>query len=73
MDSNKLSFENHPGVVDYKVDPCVIGFDYGLLWAKLATHYERRSICLGKMTYNADGTIQKLPFWTTQALHRLDL
>ena len=26
-------------------------------------HRERRSVCVAKMTYNSDGTIQKLPWW----------
>ncbi|MBA0882696.1 glycoside hydrolase family 43 protein [Flavobacterium undicola] len=65
MDPNHLSSGNHPGIIDYKGNSYVFGFNYALLWAKSNTHYERRSICLEKMTYNADGTIQKLPFWST--------
>jgi len=65
MDPNGLSSGNHPGIIDYKGNSYVFGFNYALLWAKFTTHYERRSICVDKITYNADGTIQKLPFWST--------
>jgi hypothetical protein len=29
----------------------------------MSKHNERRSICVAKMTYNADGSIIKLPWW----------
>jgi arabinoxylan arabinofuranohydrolase len=63
MDPKQVSSGNHPGIIDYKGNSYVFGFNYALLWAKFTTHYERRSICVEKMTYNPDGTIQKLPFW----------
>ena len=71
MDPNGLSSGNHPGIIDYKGNSYVFGFDYALLWAKFTTHYERRSICVDKITYNADGTIQKLPFWSTAGTAQL--
>ena len=37
----------------------------------MAKHYERRSICLETLIYNADGTIQKLPFWSTNSVKQL--
>jgi hypothetical protein len=71
MDPNKASSGNHPGIIDYKGNSYVFGFNYALLWAQTSTHYERRSICLEKMTYNADGTIQKLPFWSTKGTSQI--
>jgi hypothetical protein len=29
---------------------------------------ERRSVCVAEMTYNADGTIQKVPFWNKEGV-----
>jgi len=71
MDPNHLSSGNHPGIIDYKGNTYVFGFNYALLWAKFTTHWERRSICVEKMTYNADGTIQKLPFWSTTGTEQI--
>ena len=37
----------------------------------MSKHYERRSICLERITYNIDGTIKKLPFWSTAGVKQL--
>jgi arabinoxylan arabinofuranohydrolase len=63
MDPDERSSGNHPGIVDYKGDSYVFGFNYAILKQTLSKHNERRSICVTKMTYNADGSIQKLPWW----------
>lgn len=65
MDGDPRSSGNHPGIIDYKGHSYVFGFNYAILKQTMAKHYERRSICLENITYNADGTIQKLPFWST--------
>lgn len=59
MDPDPVSSGNHPGIIDYKGATYVFGFSYDL--ARVGV--ERRSVCVDKMTYNEDGTIQKLPFW----------
>jgi arabinoxylan arabinofuranohydrolase len=64
MDGNPLSSGNHPGLIDYKGNSYVFGFNYTLNFALTKVHNERRSVCLEKMTLNADGTIQLLPFWS---------
>ncbi|WP_051167096.1 glycoside hydrolase family 43 protein [Hymenobacter norwichensis] len=64
MDSDKRSNGNHPGIIDYKGSTYLFGFNYALSKALSPTHTERRSVCLAKLTYNSDGTIQKLPFWS---------
>ncbi len=64
MDGDTLSSGNHPGIIDYKGNTYVFGFNYAILKQTMAKHYERRSICLEKLTFNKDGTIQKLPFWS---------
>lgn len=64
MDGDKRSSGNHPGVIDYKGNSYAFGFNYAINFSQTKTHRERRSICVEEMTYNPDGTIQKLPWWT---------
>lgn len=63
MDPDERSSGNHPGIIEYKENAYVFGFNYFISKQTLAKHYERRSICVTKMNYNEDGTIQKLPWW----------
>jgi len=65
MDGNAASSGNHPGIVDYLGSSYVFGFNYALNAALTTTHRERRSVCVEKFSYAADGTIPKLPFWST--------
>ena len=71
MDPNSKSSGNHPGIIDYKGNSYVFGFNYAVNFAQTKVHRERRSICVEKMTYNADGTIQKHPWWSTQGVDQL--
>ncbi len=65
MDGNSQSSGNHPGIVDFKGVSYVFGFNYAVQLQREGSRLgERRSICVEKMTYNADGTIPKLPFWS---------
>jgi hypothetical protein len=64
MDGDQRSSGNHPGIINYKGNSYVFGFNYALNYALTKVHRERRSVCLAKLTYNPDGTIQKLPFWS---------
>ena len=64
MDGDKRSSGNHPGIIDYKGNSYVFGFNYALNYSLTDIHRERRSICLAKFSYNSDGTINKLPFWS---------
>jgi arabinoxylan arabinofuranohydrolase len=65
MNGDARSSGNHPGIVDYKGASYVFGFNYAILKQTMSKHYERRSVCLEKMSYNPNGTIQQLPFWST--------
>jgi len=71
MDGDPRSSGNHPGIIDYKGSSYVFGFNYQIGKKTMSKHYERRSICLEKITYNADGTIQKLPFWSSTGVKQL--
>jgi arabinoxylan arabinofuranohydrolase len=63
MDPDERSSGNHPGIVEYKGNAYVFGFNYAILKQTMSKHYERRSICVAKMTYDNDGSINKLPWW----------
>lgn len=71
MEGDKRSNGNHPGIIDYKGNSYVFGFNYAILKQTMLKHYERRSICLENLTYNTDGSIQKLPFWSTTGVKQL--
>ena len=66
MDPNPMSSGNHPGIIDYKGSSYVFGFNYAVNFAQVPDHRERRSICVGKMTYNTDGSIAKVPWWSKE-------
>lgn len=71
MDGDSRSSGNHPGIIDYKGNSYVFGFNYNLLKQTMSKHYERRSVCVEKITYNVDGTIQKLPFWSETGVKQI--
>lgn len=71
MDGDKRSSGNHPGIIDYKGNSYVFGFNYALNYALTDVHRERRSICLAKFNYNPDGTIDKLPFWSPDGVDQV--
>lgn len=71
MDGDQRSSGNHPGIIDYKGSSYVFGFNNNLLKQTMSRHYERRSVAIEKITYNADGTIQKLPFWSSAGIKQL--
>ena len=68
MDPNRLSSGNHPGILDYKGRSYVFGFNYAVNWEMTDVHRERRSICVAEMTYNEDGTIPKVPWFTKEGV-----
>ena len=71
MEGDQRSSGNHPGIIDYKGNSYVFGFNYSIGQKTMSKHYERRSICVENLTYNEDGTIQKLPFWSTTGVKQL--
>jgi hypothetical protein len=64
MDPNGASSGNHPGIIDYKGSSYVFGFDYAINNVTSTEHNERRSVCVDRFTYAADGTIPTIPFWS---------
>lgn len=71
MDGDQRSPGNHPGIIDYKGSSYVFGFNNNLLKQTMSRHYERRSVSVEQITYNTDGTIQKLPFWSVAGVKQL--
>jgi arabinoxylan arabinofuranohydrolase len=71
MDPDERSSGNHPGVIDYKGNSYVFGFNYSILKQTMSKHYERRSICVEKMNYRDDGSIQKVPWWSTKGVPQI--
>lgn len=71
MDGDARSSGNHPGIIDYKGATYVFGFNYNISKQTMSKHYERRSVCLEKITFNRDGTIQKLPFWSKTGVQQI--
>lgn len=66
MDGNSNSSGNQPGMFDFKGSTYTTGFT-NELWYSIqggrTTRYERRSASLAKITFNADGSIPKLPWF----------
>ena len=57
---------NHPGICDFKGHSYVFGQNYDLMHLETFHHHERRAVSAQEITYNADGTIQELPYWLDQ-------
>ncbi|MEE1004309.1 MAG: family 43 glycosylhydrolase [Bacteroidaceae bacterium] len=57
---------NHPGICDFKGHSYVFGQNYDLMHLETFVHHERRSVTAAEITYNADGTINELPYWLDQ-------
>ena len=57
---------NHPGICDFKGHSYIFGQSYDLMHLETFVHHERRSVGATEITYNADGTIQEVPYWLDQ-------
>jgi hypothetical protein len=71
MAGDSRSSGNHPGIIDYKGNSYVFGFNHALLLQTMTKHSERRSVCVEAITYNTDGTIRPLPFWSATGVKQL--
>ncbi|RZJ08999.1 MAG: carbohydrate-binding protein [Rubrivivax sp.] len=63
MDHNANSTGNHPGIVDFQGSSYLFGFNYRLNFADTPIHRERRSVTVTRFSYQADGSINMLPWW----------
>lgn len=57
---------NHPGITDYKGHSYIFGQNYDLMHLETFVHHERRSVSATEIHYNADGTIDEVPYWLDQ-------
>lgn len=71
MEPNEASSGNHPGIVEYKGNSYVFGFNYRLNTMVTDAHRERRSICVARLDYNPDGTIRETPWWKPAGVEQL--
>lgn len=71
MDPDERSSGNHPGIIDFNGKSYVFGFNYAIQKQTISKHNERRSICVEEMVYNSDGTIRKLPWWTSKGAQQI--
>ena len=66
MDGNPNSSGNQPGIFDFKGSTYTTGFTNELWYyyqGGRTIRYERRSVSLAQITFNADGTIPKIPWF----------
>jgi len=71
MRPNSKSSGNHPGIIDYKGNSYVFGFNYRLNFMLTDLHHERRSVCIEEFKYNPDGTIPELPWWSEKGVRQI--
>ncbi len=57
---------NHPGICDYRGHSYIFGQSYDLMHLETFVHHEHRSVDVAEITYNADGTINEIPYWLDQ-------
>lgn len=71
MEPDVRSSGNHPGIIDYRGNSYVLGFNYALNSALTSNHRERRSVCVAKLTYNQDGTIPGIPWFDSRGVPQI--
>ncbi len=71
MDHTPRTRGNHPGIIDYKGKSYCFGLNYDIFRLETSRHAERRSVSVAEMTYNADGTIQELPYFQDCTLNQV--
>ena len=72
MDRTNRTRGNHPGIIDYKGKSYVFGLNYDIMHLTTYKHHERRSVSAAEISYNADGTIQKVPYWMDAELSQIE-
>lgn len=71
MDHTPKTRGNHPGIIDYKGRSYVFGLNYDILRLMTPEHSERRSVSVAEMHYNADGTIEEVPYFKEATLRQV--
>lgn len=71
MDHTQRTRGNHPGIIDYAGKSYVFGLNYDIMHLDTYVHHERRSVSAAEMHYNADGTIQEVPYFMDAELNQV--
>ena len=66
IDASELTRGNHPGIIEFKGKSYVFGHSYDVLKQITPKFYERRSVDMDEMLYNADGTIQNRSYFSVE-------
>ena len=64
MDHTPQTRGNHPGICEFRGRWYCFGLNYDIYRLSTSRHAERRSVSVGEMTFNDDGTIQEMPYFT---------
>lgn len=71
MDHTQRTRGNHPGIIDFEGKSYVFGLNYDIMHLDTYVHHERRSVSAAEMNYNADGTIQEVPYFMDAELNQV--
>ena len=71
MDHTVRTRGNHPGIIEYKGKSYVFGLNYDIMHLKTFAHAEQRSVSVAEMHYNADGTIQEVPYFLDNVVEQV--
>ena len=71
MDHTQRTRGNHPGIIDFAGKSYVFGLNYDIMHLDTYVHHERRSVSAAEMHYNADGTIQEVPYFMDAELNQV--
>ena len=64
MDHTPQTRGNHPGICEFRGRWYCFGLNYDIYRLSTSRHAERRSVSVGEMTFNDDGTIQEMQYFT---------
>lgn len=66
VDASEKTRGNHPGIIEFKGKWYCFGHSYDLLKQITDKFYERRSVDMDEIVFNADGTIQNRAYWSVE-------
>ena len=72
VDASEKTRGNHPGIIEYKGKWYCFGHSYDLLKRTTPKFYERRSVDMDEMEYNADGTIINREYWSLEGPEQVE-
>lgn len=72
MDHTVRTRGNHPGIIDFKGKSYVFGLNYDVFRLTEHKHAEQRSVAAAEITYNADGTINEIPYFLDATLEQVE-